>query len=530
MQELSSEQIYCSIDLELTGFDPTVDEILEVGFLLFRLTSDGLERLETWSQVFKPSKEIRPKILALTGITNQEVREAPRFSDLRELLGKKLLNTVLVGHSIGVDIRFLQSVGVTVPAVHIDTLDMAQVMLPTHHSYNLENLMHYLEITPHPSHRALADAEVTADLLYKLLGIGARLSAQARQQLYELASSIGFTWAPLLHLPVSPAILSEKAAIIETSEDLELKVKPKNVTNVPYARHLARLAATSCEHYAKPVLLVLSKPVDVIAIWRTMNFTPILNPAEQFSEEQFQEALKLYVHEPAALKFFCKVLVWKSLNWQSKSLLDLNILFSGIQYKRDIVGGELLGDAKEKLLVTDYETFRLLAAKQFYTERTVVIESVDNFYDYLSGDLGVHISWNQVLFILKSIYNPETDTGSRILKRAVTEAIAATDLFYGLVQLLLKRSGNVSRFIEPEGVDLYTWAKIERAGRHYLEKLREASVELQSEVLQGIVTKLDIFFTQDLGQIQWVEVSDARCSLVSRPLEVGPVARTLLGN
>src|SRR3989344_4621812 len=103
MQELSSEQIYCSIDLELTGFDPTVDEILEVGFLLFRLTSDGLERLETWSQVFKPSKEIRPKILALTGITNQEVREAPRFSDLRELLGKKLLNTVLVGHSIGVD-------------------------------------------------------------------------------------------------------------------------------------------------------------------------------------------------------------------------------------------------------------------------------------------------------------------------------------------------------------------------------------------------------------------------------------------
>ena len=58
-----SEQIYTSIDLELTGFDPANDEIIEVGFTKFKLGPNGAETISSWQSVFQPSKIVRHKIL-----------------------------------------------------------------------------------------------------------------------------------------------------------------------------------------------------------------------------------------------------------------------------------------------------------------------------------------------------------------------------------------------------------------------------------------------------------------------------------
>jgi DNA polymerase III epsilon subunit-like protein len=130
---------YCSIDLELTGFDPLRDEILEVGFVFFTLGTAGVQIESEWSQVFKPHSEVHPKILGLTGITSEELQKAPAFSEFQIFLQQQLGDAILVGHNIVLDVRFLEAFGITLSGSTIDTLDLVQWMLPTHHSYNLEN-------------------------------------------------------------------------------------------------------------------------------------------------------------------------------------------------------------------------------------------------------------------------------------------------------------------------------------------------------------------------------------------------------
>ena len=79
---------YCSIDLEFTGFDPEKEQILEIGFAFFEAGKNGFEVTETWSQVFKPTIEVHPKILGLTGITQAEIDSAPSIADHRDFLSE----------------------------------------------------------------------------------------------------------------------------------------------------------------------------------------------------------------------------------------------------------------------------------------------------------------------------------------------------------------------------------------------------------------------------------------------------------
>src|SRR3954471_24494707 len=93
------EKIYCSLDIETSGFDPLTNEILEVGFAFFQVSSSGkatadkkgyeLKVLEEWTQVFKPTKPVSPQILGLTGISQKELDEAPQFSEYRDFIQEK---------------------------------------------------------------------------------------------------------------------------------------------------------------------------------------------------------------------------------------------------------------------------------------------------------------------------------------------------------------------------------------------------------------------------------------------------------
>ena len=80
-------------------------------------------------------------------------------------------NAIIVGHNIVFDIRFLEKNGIKFSGQTIDTLDLVQIFLPTHHSYNLENLMHTFGISHKEAHRALADSKAAISLLEKLLAV-----------------------------------------------------------------------------------------------------------------------------------------------------------------------------------------------------------------------------------------------------------------------------------------------------------------------------------------------------------------------
>jgi hypothetical protein len=80
---------YAFVDLETSGVSPSDDRVTEIGIILV----DGDTLVEEWSSLVDPGVPIPPEITALTGITNEMARGAPRFA---ALLGARVLEGLVL--------------------------------------------------------------------------------------------------------------------------------------------------------------------------------------------------------------------------------------------------------------------------------------------------------------------------------------------------------------------------------------------------------------------------------------------------
>ena len=100
-------KIYVALDLETTGVEADVGDIIEVAAIKFRLEAGGqMSVLDRWQTFVRPSQPIPYKITNLTGIKQSDVANAPNFEQIRERLRNFLGDHPIVGHSIESDIGF----------------------------------------------------------------------------------------------------------------------------------------------------------------------------------------------------------------------------------------------------------------------------------------------------------------------------------------------------------------------------------------------------------------------------------------
>lgn len=159
------DRIFVAVDVETTGLDPAKDEIIEVAAVKFR----GDEVLETYQQFVKPRHSLPLKITRLTGIRDADLEDAPRFVQIGPDLVRFLKSYPLVGHSVGFDIRMLQSHGMRLPQPSYDTFDLATLLMPKAPAYRLGTLAAVLGITHEEAHRALSDADVARQVFLRML-------------------------------------------------------------------------------------------------------------------------------------------------------------------------------------------------------------------------------------------------------------------------------------------------------------------------------------------------------------------------
>jgi DNA polymerase-3 subunit epsilon len=93
------------VDLETTGTTSTGDRVTEIGIVR---VADG-EFLDEWSTLVNPERSIPEDIRVLTGISNEMVRDAPTFADLRRQVFERLEGHVLVAHNARFDYGFLKN-------------------------------------------------------------------------------------------------------------------------------------------------------------------------------------------------------------------------------------------------------------------------------------------------------------------------------------------------------------------------------------------------------------------------------------
>jgi DNA polymerase-3 subunit epsilon len=196
------------VDLETTGGHPAHDRITEIAVLEVQ----GFEVTSEWSTLVNPESTIPAAIQALTGITNDMVAGAPRFSQLAADLLDRLQGRVFVAHNARFDYGFLRNefarTGRKFSAKTLCTVRLSRRLYPQHARHHLDAVIERHRIACHARHRAMGDA----DALWQFLRIAAEehgaevLSVAARQIAKQPALPPHIDRAVIDAIPEAPGV------------------------------------------------------------------------------------------------------------------------------------------------------------------------------------------------------------------------------------------------------------------------------------------------------------------------------------
>jgi DNA polymerase-3 subunit epsilon len=159
------------VDVETTGASPARERITEVGIVTVEVDGDA-QRVTEWSSLVNPGVPIPPEIQWLTGISNDMVREAPRFAELAEPLYDRLADAVFVAHNARFDYGFLKAefarAGYDWRAATLCTVRLSRHLYPDRGPHSLDAIVERFGLDGEQRHRALGDARVLWRLLQRL--------------------------------------------------------------------------------------------------------------------------------------------------------------------------------------------------------------------------------------------------------------------------------------------------------------------------------------------------------------------------
>ncbi len=207
-----SQVTFVVVDLETTGGSPADCAITEIGAVKLR----GGECLGRFETLVNPGVPIPPLITVLTGITEAMVMPAPRIAEVLPALLEFLGGAVIVGHNVRFDVSFLDAACerhgyARLAQRRVDTVAMARRLVRDEvPNLKLGTLARHLRVPTEPNHRAMADAQATAEVLHCLLERAATFGVLGLDDLLALptmrahpsASKLGLTAA----LPRAPGV------------------------------------------------------------------------------------------------------------------------------------------------------------------------------------------------------------------------------------------------------------------------------------------------------------------------------------
>nr|WP_041756768.1 exonuclease domain-containing protein [Bradyrhizobium sp. ORS 278] len=159
------EQDYVVVDIETTGSWSSGDRITEIGAVKVR----NHQLVEQWHSLINPQRPIPAKIVELTGITNQMVRDAPVFHEIADSFMAFMGDGIFVAHNVNFDYGFLSSEFERLERrfrfPKLCTCVGMRRRYPGHTSYGLGKLCAIYGIELDDHHRALCDARAAAHLL-----------------------------------------------------------------------------------------------------------------------------------------------------------------------------------------------------------------------------------------------------------------------------------------------------------------------------------------------------------------------------
>jgi DNA polymerase III epsilon subunit family exonuclease len=177
-------------DLETTGLSAARDGICELGAVRVR----ALELVDSFQSLVNPRVALPAPVARLTGLRQEELRRAPSVASVLERFLAFAGDDVLVAHNARFDQRFLErqlgsGLGRRLAEPPLCTAALARRLLEGRlRRVGLASLAHFFGVPTEPCHRALPDAEATAQVLVHLIGLAQEFGARRLSDLRKLAA------------------------------------------------------------------------------------------------------------------------------------------------------------------------------------------------------------------------------------------------------------------------------------------------------------------------------------------------------
>ncbi len=182
---------YAIVDLEATSAS-SMASIIQVGIVIMQ---NG-QVIDEFASDVNPHQKLDDHIIHLTGITDQQLAQAPDFSEIARTIFDLIEDCIFVAHNVKFDANLLSEAlfmeGYELRTPRVDTVELAQVFYPTLEHYKLSYLSKVLNLDLAQAHTAIEDARATGQLLFHLMDKIASLPRQTIDLLLTFSDNLLF--------------------------------------------------------------------------------------------------------------------------------------------------------------------------------------------------------------------------------------------------------------------------------------------------------------------------------------------------
>lgn len=217
--------MFVSLDLETTGIDPLKNKIIEFGAVKFDLNGQK----ETLQILINPGIALPDIIKHITHITDDELKDAPKFEDKAQEIKDFIGDLPIVGHNIQFDVSFLNANGLKITNPLYDTFPFSSIIFPGLPTYSLEVLSEILNLSHEEKHRALEDSIAAMELFIKLSEKFQSFPLETINKIHALCKK---TTSPLgtFLLTLEPKTTQDDPAVQTQSPQTSTEISPESKT------------------------------------------------------------------------------------------------------------------------------------------------------------------------------------------------------------------------------------------------------------------------------------------------------------
>jgi DNA polymerase-3 subunit epsilon len=288
---------FAIVDIETTGSYAGANGITEIAIYLH----NGIDCEGSYETLINPGIPIPRFISSLTGITDEMVKDAPRFEDVAENIFNLLNGRTFVAHNVNFDYSFIRhhllTAGYNLDSRKLCTVRLSRKVFPGFLKYGLGSICRELQIEIKARHRAAGDAEATMHLFTRIIGadVNGHIKAMLKGNSKEQYLPLHLPGEQIDRLPKGPGVYyfhdnKNKIIYVGKARNLQQRVKSHFSNNDKSSRKqefMRKIYSVSFQSCGSELMALILESTEIRKLW----------PMYNRSQKRFEYNYGLYCFE-----------------------------------------------------------------------------------------------------------------------------------------------------------------------------------------------------------------------------------------